>query len=252
LSRLAAEEAAGRIAEAGAALQFASDELSRIEKLKAGGLVPDRDLARARTDVAQRRATLAIAEVSARRVLQEQTARDRERDARIEGLQASIASQEADHGALQAGVDRLSYDIARRTVRASIDGIVAEAATLRPGEMVTEGSRLGSIIPIGRLLIAAQFPATAALGRIRPGQHATLRLDGFPWTEFGIVGATVARVAQETREGQIRVELTIDSTSAFRGLLEHGMPGSLDVAVEQVTPLALLWRTAGRILTARR
>jgi membrane fusion protein (multidrug efflux system) len=101
------------------------------------------------------------------------------------------------------------------------------------------------------LVIAAQFPADAAFGRIRPGQSATLRLEGFPWSEFGSVPAVVARVAQEIRDGNVRVELAIHPRSTFRGTLEHGMPGSLEVAVERLTPLALVVRTAGQALTSR-
>jgi membrane fusion protein (multidrug efflux system) len=137
-------------------------------------------------------------------------------------------------------------------VRAPIDGTVGESAILRTGAVVQGGERLGSIIPSGSLIVAAQFPADAAFGRIRPGQSATLRLDGFPWTEFGAVSATVARVAQEVRDGNVRIELAIDPQSTFRGTLEHGMPGLLEVAVERLTPLALVLRTAGQALTARR
>ena len=121
----------------------------------------------------------------------------------------------------------------------------------RTGAVVQEGEKLGSIVPSGRLVVAAQFLPDAALGRIRPGQPATLRLDGFPWSEFGSVSAIVARVAQEIREGTVRVELTIHARSTFRGKLEHGMPGSLEVAVERLTPLALVMRTAGQALTSR-
>jgi membrane fusion protein (multidrug efflux system) len=76
-----------------------------------------------------------------------------------------------------------------------------------------------------------------------------LRLDGFPWAEFGSVSATVVRVAEESRDGNVRVELAIDPRSSCRVKLEHGMPGALEVAVERVTPLSLILRTAGQWLT---
>jgi multidrug resistance efflux pump len=185
-------------------------------------------------------------------VPQEQATRDRERDVRIERLHAQIAALAAQRRMSAATVQRLEYEIDRRTVRASVDGIIGEAAPLRRGAVVQEAENLASIVPAGRLVVAAQFPAGAALGRIRPGQAATLRLDGFPWAEFGAVSATVANVAREIREGTVRVELTIEPGSGFRGTLEHGMPGSAEVAVERVTPLSLLLRTAGEGLTVRR
>jgi membrane fusion protein (multidrug efflux system) len=95
----------------------------------------------------------------------------------------------------------------------------------------------------------AHYPAQAAFGRIRAGQRATLRLDGFPWAEFGTVSATVAEVGREVRDGKVRVELALLSRSSFRGSLEHGMPGTLEVAVERLSPLNLILRTAGQWLT---
>jgi membrane fusion protein (multidrug efflux system) len=117
---------------------------------------------------------------------------------------------------------------------------------------VREGEPLGSIIPDGQLMIAAQYPADSAFGRIRAGQDGALRLDGFPWAEFGAVPARVHRVAQEVRDGRVRVELRIQADSGFRGQLQHGMPGSLEIAVERISPASLVLRMAGQLLTAAR
>jgi len=114
-----------------------------------------------------------------------------------------------------------------------------------------EAESVASIVPSGRLRAVAMFPAQAAFGRIREGQAAVLRLDGYPWTEFGAVKATVGHVAQEVRDGRVRVELDLQPGSNFSGRLEHGMPGSVEVAVERISPLALVLRTAGQWLTRR-
>jgi membrane fusion protein (multidrug efflux system) len=74
-------------------------------------------------------------------------------------------------------------------------------------------------------------------------------LDGFPWAEFGTVSATVAEVGREVRDGKVRVELALLPRSGFRGSLEHGMPGTIEVAVERLSPLNLIMRTAGQWLT---
>ena len=74
----------------------------------------------------------------------------------------------------------------------------------------------------------------------------------FPWAEFGTLSATVHRVAQEVREGKVRVELRIEPESTFRSKLQHGMPGSLEIAVERTSPASLVLRMAGQLLTAAR
>lgn len=86
------------------------------------------------------------------------------------------------------------------------------------------------------------------MGRLRPGQYATLRLQGFPWAEFGTVKAQVERVADEVRDGTVRVEMTVLDTTDLRVPLRHGMPGTIEVAVEHITPAALLLRLAGQMV----
>lgn len=250
-ARLSAEEAADRIREAEAGTNYAEAERTRMQALSRERLVAPRDLEKAEAEARRFRAAVTTLESAARRVPQDQATRDRERDVRLERLHAEIATLEARRQTLHAGAERLRYEVERRRVRSPVDGRVGESAILHAGTVVEAGAKLASIVPAGRLLIAAQFPAGAAFGRIRLGQPGRLRLDGFPWGEFGSVEATVARVAEEVRDGAVRVELAIEPNSTFRGRLEHGMPGTVEVVVERLTPLSLVLRTAGQWLTQR-
>jgi membrane fusion protein (multidrug efflux system) len=250
-AQLSLEEADGRVREAEAASKYADAELSREQKMKEAGLVPPRDLERIDAEASRLRAAFENTETAARRLPQEQATRDRERDVRIQRLYSEISALEEQRNTVNAGLQGLRYEVERRQIRAPIDGRIGECMTLRPGSVVEEAESLASIVPSGQLRVVAQFPAEAALGRIRTGQSATLRLDGYPWAEFGSVSATVARVAQEIRDGKVRVELAINPSARFRGRLEHGMPGTIEVAVEYVTPLALVMRTTGQWMTRR-
>ena len=250
-SQLSLEEADGRVREAEAASKYADAELSREQKMQQADLVPPRDLERADAEAHRLRAAFEMSETAARRLPQEQATRDRERDVRIQHLYSEIAALEEQRNTVNAGVQGLKYEVERRQIRAPIDGHIGECMILRSGSVVEEAESLASIVPSGQLRVVAQFPAEAALGRIQAGQAATLRLDGYPWAEFGSVSATVARVAQEIRNGKVRVELAINPRSSFRGRLEHGMPGTIEVAVERATPLALVMRTTGQWMTRR-
>jgi membrane fusion protein (multidrug efflux system) len=244
------EEARNRIREAEAAAQYDEAELGRMEKLQREGLAPARDVEKAEAELHKQRATVTALENAALRIPQEQSVRDRERDVRVAHLNGEIAALESQRTTLATGIDRFKYEIERREVRALVDGYIGESAVLRPGAIVQVGEKLASVVPSGSLFVVAQFPAQTAFGRIRRGQAARLRLDGFPWSEFGAVCAKVSQVAQEIRDGQARVELQIQPGCDFRGRLEHGMPGTVEVAVERVTPLSLILRTAGQWLTA--
>ena len=248
-SRSSVREADSRVHEARIPAQFAEQDLARVQSLYAQRVVSARDLQKAQSDADRLRVAVMALEAAAGHVPQEQAARNREREVRIARLQGEIAALEAQRDTLQADTLRLGYEIDRHRVRAPADGRIGEAVSLQVGAVVPDGARLGSIVPAGRLLVVAHYPAQAAFGRIRAGQAATFRLAGFPWAEFGTVSATVAHVAQEVRDGKVRVELALTEGSSFRGTLAHGMPGTLEVAVERVSPMGLTLRTAGQWLT---
>ena len=94
----------------------------------------------------------------------------------------------------------------------------------------------------------AEFDALS-LGRLQPGQPGRLRLDGFPWTQYGYLDAVVTNV--ETRDRMVRVELALRRAADSRVPLLHGMPGVVEVEVERVAPVALLVRSLGHRLSGQ-
>ena len=246
---LGAAEAASRVSEAEATAQMAANNLGRARALFKQDILSAQDMERAESESVRTAANVAALRAAANRVVLDQTAHDRNRDVRLARLQGEIAGLEAQRDSLAAGIDRLAYEIERCQIRAATGGHVGEAATIRPGAVVAEGQRLASIVPQGRLRVVALYPAAEAFGRIRIGAAATLRLDGFPWAEFGTVTATVDAVAQEVRDGKVRIELGLTGTRDFHGRLQHGMPGTLEIITERISPLELVLRTAGQWLS---
>jgi len=55
-------------------------------------------------------------------------------------------------------------------------------------------------------------------------------------------------VAHEARDGQIRVELSMLSDPLSVIPLQHGLPGTIEVEVEQVAPVTLVLRAVGKRL----
>ena len=120
--------------------------------------------------------------------------------------------------------------------------------TLQIGTFVKAGDKLGAVVPAGSLKLVADFLPAVALGRVQAGQPARLRLDSFPWTQYGSLAATVSSVASEVRDGRVRVELAVDSEPAARLPLQHGLRGTVEVEVERVAPATLVLRAAGQLL----
>ena len=125
----------------------------------------------------------------------------------------------------------------------------ASTTNLQAGSFLEAGDRIGAVLASGRLMVVASFPATGALGRVRPGQPARLRLAAFPWMQFGTVPAVVSNVATEVRDGGVRVELEVLPEAPSSIMLQHGLPGTVEVEVERVTPATLALRSLGRRLS---
>ncbi|MFQ6775337.1 HlyD family secretion protein [Cereibacter sphaeroides] len=78
-----------------------------------------------------------------------------------------------------AARDDAAYQLARTEVRAPADGVVYQAASFKPGQMVTAGQSLFSLVETGDVWIDANFKETQLAG-IAPGQKAEVTFDLHP------------------------------------------------------------------------
>lgn len=245
-----AGEAKARVDRALAAVRLAEAEQAEAEQLREQEVGTASEVRRSQATSEQLRAeTRELRSAGDRQRLE--LARDsRAQLATIVRIEGEIARLEVERTAIRGRIAALEETLEHHRLRAPIDGVVGELAAIERGSWLDRGMRIGVVIPPGELEIVAEFPPTA-IGRVALGQPATLRLAGFPWTQYGAVRATVTRVATELRHGTIRVELQIDEVPPAIALA-HGLPGALEVEVEQASPAELLLRAAGRRLTGAR
>jgi membrane fusion protein (multidrug efflux system) len=243
----AAQSARARAREAGVAVDFAQDNERRLsEESKAGG-VAQIDALRAQSESRKLDAARDALTVDVRRVELDARTRAQQSQVQIENLRRTAVSLAGEMSTVQATVSRLRLEIERHRVRAPVDGRVGDVLQLKPGTYVAEGQRLATIIPGGELVVIAELNPATALGRVRTGQSARLRLDGFPWAQYGTLEARVLRVAGEVRENALRVELSVVPNPELGALMQHGMPGSVEIAIERVAPAVLVLRAAGQL-----
>jgi membrane fusion protein (multidrug efflux system) len=246
-SRSASDEARARQAEAETASKFAEDESARLARLS--DKMPELDVLRARAEADKRHSAAQALDIDVARLTSDQRTRESQARAHLEELRRDLADVDSQIATTSAAVDVLAQEVERRVIRAPVTGrIGAITPTLQPGAVVREGERLAAIVPSGELRVAADFAPQAALGRIHEGQPARLRLDGFPWTQFGSVRARVASVETEPRDDRVRVELAVVGAPPAVPM-QHGLPGTLAIEVERATPAALVLRACGRVVT---
>ncbi|HEY7305325.1 MAG TPA: HlyD family efflux transporter periplasmic adaptor subunit [Bryobacteraceae bacterium] len=248
---LSLDAARAQYREAQAQAILAGNEAERARRLRAEGIMSEADAQRAMTNAETKRAAAESLKLILSRLTPEQEVRERDREVRQKQILGEIAKVESEVATSSAAIRRLEFEIAQRLIRASVSGRLGECAPLRPGVHINQGQQLGVILPHGKLQVIAEFQPADALGKVHPGQHATLRLQGFPWAQFGTVPAEVSRVAGDIRDGKVRVELAVNPVAGSRIPLQHGLPGSVEVEVERISPLALVLRSAGQVLGSR-
>jgi len=180
----------------------------------------------------------------------EQKTREGDRQAHLDRLQGDLTRIKGQQTTTTAAIERLRYEIERRQIRAPVAGRIGEVAILRAGAFVREGDKLGAVVPPGKLKGVAMFFPQVAMGRIQAGQPARIRLDGFPWSQYGSISASVANVASEVREGWVRVELSLNVDPTSKIPRQHGLPGTAEVEVERISPAMLVLRAAGQLVAA--
>lgn len=248
-ARSAGQEARARRQQAEQAAKLSEEEAARLRRLLEAGAVSEAESRRADSEARERRAAALASEHEVQRVDWDARARENDRRAQRTRVEREITVLEGQLASDRVLATRLAYEMERRTIRAPIAGRIGEISPVREGSMVQQGDRLASVVPPGALKIVADY-APAALGRIRAGQAARVRLDGFPWPQYGTIPALVTSVADEPRDGRIRVELgmTPDPTSGIPR--QHGLTCAVDVEVERASPAALVLRAVGRWIGA--
>jgi membrane fusion protein (multidrug efflux system) len=247
-ARLVLDEARARHHEAEVAARTAKEEAEIYMRVQARGLASQLDFLRVTSEAPKRRAAADALRVAISRLEGEQRTKESDRTARLERLKREAGQLTGQIAEAEAAIARPTYELTKRLIQSPVAGRIGEVANVQVGAVVREGEKLGAIVPPGTLKVIADFLPATALGRIHPGQPARLRLAGFPWTQYGAVGARVTEVASELRDERVRVELTVDTDAASPIPFQHGLPGTVEVEVDRVAPATLVLRTAGLLL----
>lgn len=248
VGRVSVSEAAALRKESESLAGLAAREQERTEKLHAAGVVPEAEFDRVQASLEQSRAG-AAARAQRMTVLEGQARRElAERRAENASLERLLAGLRADLETAVVNVRRLEEELDRHTVRAPVTGRLGNVRAPQVGSVVQVGQSVAVVAPEGALKIMADFQPSEAVGRIRVGQPARMRVSGFLWTQYGLLTAQVSAISSEVTDGRIRVELALapDPNSAIP--LKHGLTGTVEIELEEISPAVLTLRSAGQLL----
>lgn len=232
-------EARARLEAARAAEVLAREELEATRALHARAVASRAEVNRQRAAVRRARAAVDEARQTITRLDAEQRRRAAERLGQQAATDAELARIDEQIAAADAELARLEHATAALTLRAPVGGRIGAVEPRGIGAHLPAGAVLATLVGDGALRITARLPAGPALGRVRAGQRARLRLDGFAWTRYGVVEATVSGVAADGLDGGLRVEL--EPTGRGHDVpLQHGLTGRVEIEVERIAPVEVL------------
>jgi len=137
----------------------------------------------------------------------------------------------------KAAVDKARLDLERTTVRAPMDGTVENADSLQIGQMAVTGLGMLSVVHSATAWVEANFKEKE-VGRMVPGQRATITVDAYPGQKFEAhvqsVGAGTGSEfsllpAQNANGNWVKVTQRIPVRVAFNGTPSKPMIAGLSV-----------------------
>ena len=146
------------------------------------------------------------------------------------GEQPSIAQA-------QAAVDKAKLDLSRTQVRAPMDGTVENADNLQIGQMAVTGVGVLSIVHGRAPWVEANFKEKD-VGRMHPGQRASIEVDAYPGQKFdayvqsvgaGTGGEFSLLPAQNANGNWVKVTQRVPVRIAFKGTPSRPMIAGLSV-----------------------
>ncbi|WP_375754851.1 HlyD family secretion protein [Corallococcus exercitus] len=249
-ARLSIAEARLRQEQSGTLTAQANNEAARVGTLLAQGFASEAEQELAVVRAQQQQAQSEVSRIAMARTARDSRLSEGARQVLLERLKRDLSLLDGEIESDRWLIERLTHQIEQRLIRAPVAGLLAERIPLQLERYVHEGEGLASILPPGQLQVVADFSPSAAIARIHPGQHAFVRFNGFPWTQFGKLPVTVSHVASELREGRVRVELSIPSAPSGPLVLQHGMGGIVDVELARASPATLALQALGQRLDA--
>ncbi|MCP3063379.1 HlyD family secretion protein [Myxococcus sp. K38C18041901] len=208
----------------------------------------------ARSQVEAARAAARELEASLGRLELEQ--RGLEGDARVASLAdgAALAAAKVELERYEGELEETRLEVARWEVVAPRAGTVQGLTVFDRGDVVQAGSVLGLVVPSEDALVVRAAVTSEGITFLREGQAVRIKLDGYPFQDFGVLLGELSRVAGDTTRRQddtlgaspyrvdVRVPEAPRSTAGVPVKLRPGMTGTAEFVVRRERLVSALMR----------
>ena len=117
-----------------------------------------------------------------------------------------------------------------------VSGTIAELKVRNVGEIVSAGTQVATIVPSGVPLMVETTATSKDVGFVRPGVVARIKVDAFPFQQFGTARAQVAKVVPGVgANASFVVQLDLLDQALTADGVEHRLFPGLTVQADLVT-----------------
>jgi multidrug resistance efflux pump len=138
------------------------------------------------------------------------------------------------------------HTIDKLTITSPVDGEITALNYNTAGQSVGAGSRVAVIVPKDVRPIVVAFVANKDIAEIKEGIAARIKVDAYPFRQFGTVDATVTRVFPLADKPEFAVRLRMDSNfinaNGRKEPLEPGLTVQVDLLTKRKRILELIFK----------
>jgi HlyD family secretion protein len=145
--------------------------------------------------------------------------------------------------------------VEKATITAPMSGTTTGIVVRAAGEVVTAGEELMKILPSQSDMIVEANVSDADIGFMSPGQKVKLKLDAFPYQDFGVIDGTVTEIEQypeaDRTKGyvylvRIRPNQMYINARGKQIQLKEGLTCECDIILRKMSVLQVLMRPLAR------
>ena len=237
--RLASER---RLAMLDATLPLLTERANALAQLEARSLasraswfeleIPRLETERERGIVGARLAALDAAHAGLLRRLRALAAGER---SRLIESRATLATELA---AIEPEIGKAEMQIRERNLRAPEAATVHQLSVHTIGGVVTPAEQLMLLVPLDGALVVEAFVTNRDAGFVRAGQHAEIKVETFPFTQYGTIDGRITHVAHDAiadethglvYPAQVNLERTTIETADRVANLAPGMAVTVEI-----------------------
>ena len=171
------------------------------------------------------------------------------RDRREQALRQLATARSTLEVQVNSFAEALRVQVGSLRILSPVDGVVSNLAVSGVGELITSGQTLFEVIPEGGQLIGEIQIANKDIAQLRVGLPVRLKLDAFPYQDYGFVSGSVLELPQDVTRSEkgapptyqvlVSLDRTVLDGSHGRGNVLLGMTFDADIQIRRRTLLQM-------------